>query len=336
MSAKNTFSILGAVVVIWAILGFMDVGNFTYTGYVTDFDNNVATVTEGGPADAAGMEVGDKIVSFDGISSEDVRALSSQPRTTVGQTQTIVVDRGGQPAELRLTVAAQPSSQSVNAYIGILTGLAFLIMGLWAYFTVPTPATTLLAGVGVLFGLPFTGGPYLGTSMVGAIIGAVLFMCIVLGFAKLLHFMIVFPNGAEPDKRWVYGPALLVGVFLAVLTIFQPDATSGLNRIVQVVFALWILGYLGLTLVNMVRTWSGASADERSRHGLSLLLVGCGLGIGLLLVGAMFGILLPTVTLPGAQWWPISLILVPISCALAAVKSGRAGGEAAPVAADAT
>ena len=130
MSSKTTFTILGAFVVIWAIFGFMDVGNFSYTGYTTDFDNNVATVAEGGPAEAAGMEVGDKIRSIDGISSEDSRALSSRPRTTIGQTRIIGVDRGGESVELSLTNAALPSTQNINSYIGILIGLVFCGMGL--------------------------------------------------------------------------------------------------------------------------------------------------------------------------------------------------------------
>ena len=49
MSSKTTFTILGAFVAIWAVFGFMDVGNFSYTGYTTDFDNNVSNGRGRGP-----------------------------------------------------------------------------------------------------------------------------------------------------------------------------------------------------------------------------------------------------------------------------------------------
>lgn len=324
MSARNIFMLSGVFVAIWAVLGLMDVGNDTFIGYGTDFDNNVATVQDGGPAEAAGMQVGDRIQSIDGITVEDVRAQSSQPRATVGQVRTIIVDRDGDTVELSLTVAAQSSSGRIDSYIGILIGLAFVGMGLWAFFTAATPATQLLARAGVLFGVVFAGGPYLGTSTLASIAGALIFFCIVMAFAVLLHFMIVFPDGAEPNKRLVYGPAALMGLLLLGLTIFQPDATSGLNRVLQLVFFVWIVGYLGLTLFKMARTWARASADDRSRHGLNILVLGTGLGLGLLLLGVAIGVLLPTVTIPGSQWFGLTLILVPVSCALAAVKSARA------------
>jgi hypothetical protein len=326
MSSKTTFTILSVFIAIWAVLGFMDVGNFTSTGYSTGPDNAVTNVQDGGAAEAAGMQVGDVLQSIDGIAMDDNRARSNQPRPTIGQTRTIVVDRSGETVEVSVTHAAQSSSQKLGSYIGILTGLAFAGMGIWAFLAVGTRASFLLAASGVLFAVPFTGGPYLGTSTLGTIMGAVIFLCIVLAFAKLLHFMIVFPNGNEPDKRWVYGPALLVGLMVVVLNIAQP---SGPTPIFQFVFLAWIVGYVGLALFKMVRTWSSASAEDRSAHGLNILVAGTGLGLGLLLLNVVINALAPTVTIPGQQWMALTLVLVPISCALAAVKSGRASTPAA-------
>jgi len=321
MSAKTTFTILGAFVAIWAVLGFMDVSNNTTTGYSTDADNAVTTISEGGPGEAAGMEVGDVVQSVDGIDIEDSRALSRRPRATVGQVRTIVVDRGGETVDLSLTQAAQSSSQKVNSYIGILLGVVFLGMGLWAYFTTGTRAAYLLATAGVLFGVVFAGGPYLGTSALATIATVVGVVCIAMAFAVLLHFMIVFPDGTEPDKRWVYGPAALVGLLLAGLIVFEPDTSGGFDTVLQGVLFVWIVGYLGMTLFKMFRTWSRASAEDRSRHGLNALVIGTGLGLGLLLVSVVISIVLPSVTLPGAQWFVLALALVPICCGAAVVKS---------------
>lgn len=331
MSSKTLLLAAAAFVALWAILGFMDVGNAAYSGYQTDFDNTVAQVTGGGPAAAAGMRVGDRIRSVDGVSVEDSRAMSAMPRPAAGQTRTIVVDRDGATEELTVTFAAQPFDQRIGNYVFILIGLAFVGLGLWAYLAAPARTTKLLAISGVFFGIALTGGPYLGTSMLANLVGVLAFACVTLAFATLLHFMIVFPDGPEPNPWWVYGPAAFMGLFFLVVTLLQPDATSGFNRFVQVLLFLWIVGYLGLTLIEMVRTWARASSEERSRHGLGLLLAGTGIGLGILLLNFVVSIVAPTVTIPGGQWLGMSLVLVPIACAVAAVKSARAGGSSAAV-----
>lgn len=328
MSSKTVFTAAAAFVVVWAILGFMDVSNFTTSGYSTDFDNNVTQVVDGGPAAMAGMQVGDRIRSVNGVPVEDSRGMSAMPRPSVGETRAIVVGRGGQDADVALTYDAQSGSQSVNSYIGILIGLAFMGMGLWAFLTAPGRNTRILALAGAFFGIVLTGGPYLGTSMLANIVGGLIFLCVAMAFAALLHFMIVFPDKPDPNKWIVYGPGALIGLFVLGLGIFQPDATSGLNRFVQILFVVWIFGYIGLALFHMVRTWIRASAEGRSRHGLTTLLVGTVVGLGILLLSALVGILLPTVTIPGGQWLSISLALVPIAAALAAVKSARADAGA--------
>ncbi len=329
MSPKTLFTLAGAFVVVWAILGMMDVRSQSYSGYSSDFDNNVTQVEAGSPAEMAGMQVGDRVRVVNGVAVEDSRGMSVMPRARIGEMRTISVDRGGERSDLSLTYAAQPSSQTIGNYLFILVGLAFVAMGLWAFFTAPGRPTKLLAESGVFFGIALTGGPYLGASLLANLVGAIVFFSIAMAFATLLHFMLVFPDRPEPNKRWVYGPAVFMGLVILGLTLFQPDATSGLNRIVQLLFAVWIFGYLGLALFHMVRTWARSSVEERSRHGLTLLLVGTGLGLGLLLLSAFFGILFPRVTIPGNQWIGLSLVLVPIACALAAVRSGRAAGGVA-------
>ena len=93
---KNTFLTLAVLVLIWGILGVLDIGNVPYSGYSTDGDNNVIQVTAGSPAEAAGMQVGDRVQSVGGVAVEDTRAVFRQPRAEIGETRTIVVERDGQ------------------------------------------------------------------------------------------------------------------------------------------------------------------------------------------------------------------------------------------------
>jgi len=69
----------------------------------------VTQITEGGPADSAGMEEGDRIQAIDGKSTSGINAMRQQFfLTRVGQFLNVTVERGGEPVEMSLRVAAQP------------------------------------------------------------------------------------------------------------------------------------------------------------------------------------------------------------------------------------
>jgi predicted metalloprotease with PDZ domain len=59
---KVPLAIFAVVVLVWGIMGFLDIGKATQVGYDTDGNNTVTQVYSGGPAEAAGLEVGDFIV----------------------------------------------------------------------------------------------------------------------------------------------------------------------------------------------------------------------------------------------------------------------------------
>jgi hypothetical protein len=72
--------VVGALFVVWGIVGLFDMANVPYHGYLTDPTNTVIRVDEGSPADAAGLAVGDRIASINGVSVEDTPALTRMPR----------------------------------------------------------------------------------------------------------------------------------------------------------------------------------------------------------------------------------------------------------------
>jgi len=243
------------------------------------------------------------------------------------------VDRWTESVEFDLSYAAQPASQTLTSYLGIVVGLLFLWMGLWAFRKAPNAHTRRLAIVGALFGLVFTGGPYLTSYGLRMVVGAVVIFGVIVGFATLLHFLLAFPDKAEPNTRLVYGPAVLVGLVPVVFTILQPDSTSGVNLFFRLLFGLFVLSYFGLGIVAMLRTWNGASPEHRERHGLTMMVLGVVLGMVPLLLANLLGLVAPRVVIPGSQYLGLLLGLIPITFALAAVKSASGGTAAAPAAA---
>lgn len=331
---KNALLVAVVVLLLWTALGILDVRNTTYSGYLTDGNNTVTQVTEGSPADNAGLQTGDHIRSIGGISVEDTRALTQQQRPTVGETRAMEVERDGQMANVDLEFAALPTNQALVSYFAILIGVCFLLFGLWAYLAAPGGATQLLAVLGVFFAPAFVAGPYFSSAAVRTAVGSVVTLLVVLGFAVLMHFLLVFPRPKQivsrPNAKWViYGPAAIVALFLLWFGIFQPDATSTVNVFFRLLIGLFIAGYFGVALIAMIHSYIKASAHERAANGLTILLLGTVLGLGPIILNSVVGLFAPRVVLPGAQYYFLTLVLIPVTFALAAVRAGRPGPQAA-------
>ena len=91
--SRKLLLVVSAALVVWGVLGALDIRNQTYTGYATDGNNTITRVTDGSPADVAGLETGDYIRSIGGIPVENARALAARPRPEIGETWTLVVEQ---------------------------------------------------------------------------------------------------------------------------------------------------------------------------------------------------------------------------------------------------
>ncbi len=92
---KTPLLVVSVLILIWGVFGALDVRNQAYRGYVTDGNNTVTGVAVGGPAEAAGFEVGDYIFSVDGVSVEDVGAGGQRGRAAVNEVRAFEVERDG-------------------------------------------------------------------------------------------------------------------------------------------------------------------------------------------------------------------------------------------------
>jgi hypothetical protein len=325
---RRPLLVVAVVLVVWGVLGALDIRNQTYTGYVTDGNNTITRVTDGSPADVAGLETGDYIRSIGGIAVEDVGAAIQRSRPEISEVRTFEVERDGQVLSFDLAYAALPMTNALVRYGAALVGFLFLICGVWAFLTVPTKRTMLLSVLGIAFSAGLTAGPYFTSATVRTAVGVVILLMIVVGFAVLTHFLLVFPKTKRTLERrkmtWaVYSPAAVVGCLSVWFLVAQPAATNAINVFFRALFALFVVAYFGTSLIALIHSHVKADAQDRVASGLNLLLVGAVVGLGPSLVLSLVGLVAPQVVVPGAQFLPLGIGVLPVALALAAVRGER-------------
>lgn len=334
---KTNYLIAAALVALWGIMGVMDLSNVPYSGYFTDGNNTVTQVLSDSPAEAAGLEVGDYITSTGGISVEDTKALSERSRAAIGETRTLVVERGDETVNVDLTFTQLEGRANMLAYLGALIGLCFLIFGVLPYTKAQTSNTRLLALMGLGLAIAFLPGPYFESFALRTAAGSLALVAILFGFAFLMHFMVSYPTPkAWTEKSWaskaIYWPASLVSLIIVYMIVIRPDSTSGLNTAVGVMFGVFVVYYFGAAIIAMFKSYSAAGPAERASQGLTMMLVGVMVGLIPVTLSSLVGIFAPQVVLPGSNFYFFTLVLIPITLYMAVSKDV---GVAVPVAASA-
>jgi len=323
--ARTLLLVLGALFAIWGILGWMDVGNLAQGGYATDGNNTVTQVLPGSPSEKAGLQVGDYIVSMNGISTEDAAAFSRQSRPDVGETWPWVVTRDGETVNFDLTWGELVPQRKLIAHGSVVVGFCLLGFTLWAHWKRPSRATAALAMAGVFLSLAFLNGPYFESSGLRSFSNALAVIIVFVGVASLLYFLMVYPKVSSfldkaNGKLIFFAPAVALGLFLAYRTLMTPVATSGLNVFTNifagVVISIYVLG----SVVYMVRSYLGASAEERDNKGLNLMLIGTLVGLLPIGLATLINVFAPQVVLPGQPFYFLALILIPITWSVAVMR----------------
>jgi len=327
---KNHLMIFGALLAIWGILGWIDVGNLAQGGWAEDGNNTVTQVLPGSPSEAAGLQVGDNIISVGGIARTDAEAAARRGRPDVSETWEFVVERDGESTSVDVTFGELVPQRKLLAHASFVVGFCFLGFALRAYMQKQTEATMALAVTGTFFSLAFLNGPYFDNYTVRSLDNALTVIIIFLGVAALLHFLLIFPKrSAYLDKanakRMLYAPGLAVGLFLAYRILATPEATSALNTLTTVFVGVVVAFYLLSCLVTIYKSYSGSSAAERDSQGLNLMLIGTLAGLILPLVTIILSILAPQAVLPGQSFYFLTFVLIPITWSMAALKGGDSG-----------
>ena len=286
------------------------------------------------PAERAGFKVGGYIISDDGIDVKDSKALARRSRPKIGETRIYVLEFAGETVSIDLTFSNQPKKEISLSSARALIGFFFLIFGLWAYFKVKNKSTTLLALVGFSFGFNFIHHPYFVSYTLRTIYQSIGYIIVMFGLAFLLHFMMVFPKAkammAKKNIRiMLYSPAVLTILFFLFRIIFQPKATSTLNIFTNILIGLFVVGYLSMAAVAIVYSYIKATSEERATHGLNIMLFGTIIGLSPTVITTLIHkIIAPKLALPGVEFYFLTFVLIPVSLALASIKSGAITAKA--------
>lgn len=323
---KTRMMVLGVIVAIWGILGWADVRNWAQGGYGTDGNHTINQVLSGSPAEAAGLEVGDYVLSYNGVASEDAAGLSKMGRPEVGEAWVFHVRRGEEELDVNVTFGALIPQRKINAHGGFIVGFCFLGLTLWTYLKNQSTATMVLATTGLLFSLAFLGGPYFESEGVRNLVNAVVVILIFLGLASLFHFALVFPKPSaflskSNAKLLLFGPGLVVGLFLAYRNLFSPPSTSGLNTATNILVGVVVVFYLGGILWTLFKSYRSAAAEEKASQGLNLMLIGTAVAVVPIFLSNVIGIFNPQIVLPGSNFYFLLLVFIPITWSMAAARS---------------
>jgi hypothetical protein len=325
--------IVAALLVALGVLRQAGKRSDPYDGYLTDDSYSVIRVDTGGPAGLAGLKAGDRIRSIDGVSVEDTRGRARQDRGRIGQETTLVVETAGESTSdrsmathsLSFRHAAPPADYAPRDLAGFLIGLCFLLCGVLAYHKVPSRSGRVLAFAGSCLGATLLGTPYFHSYPLRMFTQAVLGLALIAGFAALFHFMLEFPKPKSFLRRKhalkiLYGPAVLLAVFLLFLVLVQPRATSNLNRWSNILFGLTIVAYFGGAAVAMLHSYLRATSLERTQYGLHVELAGILAGILPMTAEVLLAVLVPGLLLPGSDYYFLSLVFIPIALFLAILR----------------
>ena len=321
-----------ALLVIWGIVGMADLSHNSTGGF--DWGNSmVLAVDPGGPADRAGLREGDRILTMDGVPSDDLEALQSQPRTEIGETRVLQVERtdevtGATTTEtVEITYGQVPARGRTFDLVAGVIGLVFLLTGLLVFLKAPGTPSLLFALVGFGFAGILLPGPYIGAPGVRHFISNLLFLAFLTAFASLLHLLLTFPRRKRVvEKKYVwpliYAPvAVFALVWLANLVAGLPLHRLGAPA--ALFLGILLIGYAVLSLVALIHSFVTAAPKERAEGGLNFMLAGVVIGLlplTCLMVAGLFG---RTDTLPGTDFLFLTLVLIPISFGVALVKNAR-------------
>lgn len=331
VSHRRRMLILSAAVVVsaWGIAGTILGLKAGRGGFVYSTSFIIEGVEPGGGAEEAGLRPGDRVISVEGIAVEQLPLYSRWPRSLargVGESLRLEVERAGEPLPVDVVYGPTPRGIAHMRLGGLALVLAFLWSGVWALLSARTSHASALALIGLAAGLT-PGGPSLGTW--DGVASHVQFAAMLLWTVLLLRFFITFPT-----RKRVAGSRIAAWLTFGVWALFLPLLVLELIVHPRLYHAfggpgsLLMLVYLILALAAAAHTALKTPARELWASGMGLILVGILAAVAPTIVAAVDWALLRGVDIPGSSYYPLLLVLVPISMALAVRKHAHHAGVA--------
>ena len=293
-------------------------------GFIYGPDRVVGVVEPGSAADAAGLRRGDSVISVDGRPAEDLPMQSRWEITRVGETKRLVVRRDGALVTADVTYRSRGTNMLALGALAVM--LAFLWCGVWAGLAVGTVHSGDLARAGLAAGGAAASFPSVGGIWSG-VLSHVQTACLLLLAVLLLRFFLRFPRPKRVSASRLADVAMSGSV--ALLVAFEALEMAVHPRLYYAtgsVFGLLMTVIVCLALAAIVHTALTAPRGETWRSGMGLAL----LGVAAALLGGVVPILGPMAGLPGAGYYGLLFVALPLALALAVWKNARQ--ETAPAA----
>ena len=308
----------------WGIVGLIQRPTQGWGGYVYNLEYVVEGTEPGGPADLAGLRAGDRVISVAGIPVEELPLYSRWPRALApraGETLQLTVERDG--GQMPIDIVYGPCRVTMLHIGAAFIGLAFMLFGLWALFTVPTPAARALGSIGLVAGLATFGGggPYLGTW--DGLASHIQFAAAVLWSLLMLRFFLTFPKPKRSGQSRVATISMyaLWGIFAGCL-ILELIAHPRFYHTFGSFGALLVCVYSLLAIIAMLHTVGKLELTERREYGMNLILWGVIVAVAASLLGLVAFAL--RLNLPGSEYLALLIAAIPLTMALAVRQHARA------------
>jgi hypothetical protein len=199
-----------------------------------------------------------------------------------------------------------------------LLALSFLWLGMWLLFTTRTAHAQRLTMVGLVaaFAIP---GPYLG--VLNGVQDHVQVAAEILWLILLLHFFLLFPRAKRlartPTVGLLYLPWLVLVGCLAAEFFTHPRLYHAFGGFIGILF----FGYVVATLGVLAHTAMTTPKDELGPSGVGLILAGWSVALLPNLVAVVGWFIPPGFDTPGQRYFPLLLVAIPVSMALAVRRS---------------
>jgi len=296
---------------------------------MSERDAVVALITPGGPADKAGLMVGDRIVSIDGQAVENLRNPSAALRGGgLDRSIFLSVERDRTILPLELMPEPLPRSLTGWALAHAAVSLAMLLIGTIVFLQRTGQLTIVFFGICLAlanllfrtFALPNGWGSLLDKVEVD--------LFSVLLPALLLHFFLLFPYRRQALQRfpWLHVLPYLPGAVLLFLQGIGPSVWAelglpGLRSAIETAGGIYTLLALILSVVLFAQAYR-RSPLPTIRRKLTITLVGTLLGLLPLVLVLALHSAFPALHVPGDQLATLMLVFLPASFGYAILRHG--------------
>ena len=318
--------VAASALTVWAGLGALGDGS-GYTDALFEPDYTLLHVPPGGPLAEAGFQVGDSVISVEGIPVVALGMYSRWPRSLSrrpGESITMVVEREGARVSGQVVYRERPPGSRRMWMGAFLVGLSFLWFGVWALYSAPSQHSLTLASIGLATGLAI---PSLDLGSWNGVRDGVQVAAMILWTLLLLRFFLLFPDPKKVTTRrgfWVVLslPWVAVLACVGVELAYHPRFYHTFGSF----YGLLMSGYALLALVAFGHTLVKTPRDRMRATGMGAVLTGVAVGVGGVALWMVLA-LLPAISVPGSGWLPVLLGAIPAGMAVGTRRRVSSAGD---------